>query len=160
MSSARSRRVPSLYAGKQSTRTASLRAWFTNEENLAFLLLAAVWIALLYGRALAAPFVYDDLDGVVNNPSLQSWHAFAARFPRAPVDFTTSLRGGGGSTYRPLYWLSLALDRRLWQLNPAGFHLTNLLLHLAVGCAGFRLLRSLRVALTPAALTVLIWLSL
>jgi tetratricopeptide (TPR) repeat protein len=33
------------------------------------------------------------------------------------------------SLWAPLYWLSLALDRALWGLNPFGFHLTSLLLH-------------------------------
>ena len=116
-------------------------------------------VSLLFGRALFAPFVYDDLDAIVNNPSL-SPARFVHRFLLAPVAFTGNLRGFGGSSFRPLFWLSLALDRALWGLNPHAFHLTNLLLHVAAGFAGFRLLRALRLPLPLSAGTTLLWLSL
>lgn len=43
--------------------------------------------------------------------------------------------------YRPLFMISLLMDYRLYNLQPAGYHLTNLLLHLACLYALFRLLR-------------------
>ncbi|MFQ5414213.1 MAG: hypothetical protein ACE5E6_07115, partial [Phycisphaerae bacterium] len=48
-------------------------------------------------------------------------------FTRAHVEwmFTTSLAGH----YQPLTWLSYALDYRIWELEPLGYHLTNVLLH-------------------------------
>lgn len=139
---------------------ASILQWSAAHENLAFLLLSALWVFVLYGRALTAPFVYDDLDQIVNNPGLASWHATAVRFLHAPVAFTNELRGIGGSSYRPLYWITLALDHSLWGLNPAGFHLTNLLLHLATGFLGFLLLRRLRLSPALSSATALLWLSL
>jgi len=33
--------------------------------------------------------------------------------------------------YMPLTWLSFSLDYLVWEMNPAGYHLTNLLLHAA-----------------------------
>jgi len=39
--------------------------------------------------------------------------------------FTTTHAGW----WMPLVWLSLAVDYHIWQLNPFGFHLTNILLH-------------------------------
>ena len=33
------------------------------------------------------------------------------------------------SHYQPLSWLSLAIDYDIWQYNPLGYHLTNILLH-------------------------------
>jgi len=33
--------------------------------------------------------------------------------------------------WHPLTWLSLMIDHEIWGLNPGGYHLTNLLLHLA-----------------------------
>lgn len=134
-------------------------------ETLPFwlwLLVIAAWTILLYGRILQNPFVYDDLDQIVRNPNLSSWHSIVTRFLTAPVAFTSELRSAAdaGSTYRPLYWLSFALDRYLWGLNPIGFHLTNLLLHTLNGILLFHLLRRLRLAAIAAASGALLWISL
>src|SRR5271168_2939889 len=104
---------------RRSTRPAppskpSLLHWCTQHEILGFLAISTLWILALYWNSLSAPFVYDDLDQIVNNPSLASWHTFAHRFLLAPVAFTTDLRGTGGLSYRPLYWITLFLDRGLW----------------------------------------------
>ena len=42
--------------------------------------------------------------------------------------FTDSFDSG---LYMPLTWLTLGIDYVLWEMNPAGYHLTNLLLHAA-----------------------------
>jgi protein O-mannosyl-transferase len=39
--------------------------------------------------------------------------------------------------WTPLTWLTLSLDWTLWGMNPAGYHLTNLLLHAANGAVLF-----------------------
>jgi hypothetical protein len=53
--------------------------------------------------------------------------------------------------YIPLSWLSLGLDYLLWGLQPAGYHLTSLLLHTATALTFYFLaLRLLRVTLPPA----------
>jgi Flp pilus assembly protein TadD len=135
--------------------------WCSSHESISFLMLSTVWVFALYWRALSAPFVYDDLDQIVNNPGLTTWHAAVARFLYAPVAFTSDFRGiGAGSTYRPVYWITLALDHAFWGVNPAGFHLTNLLLHVANGFLGFVLLRRLRVSLAVSSAASLLWLSL
>jgi protein O-mannosyl-transferase len=141
-------------------KSTSLLQWCITHEQLAFLAISILWVFSLYWNALGAPFLYDDLDQILNNPSLADWHTFAHRFLLAPVAFTTDFRGAGGLSYRPLYWITLALDRHLWQLNPTGFHLTNLLLHIANGFLGFRLLRRLNTSLLVAASTSLLWLAL
>lgn len=127
-----------------------------------WLLVIAAWTILLYGRTLQAPFVYDDLDQIVRNPNLASWRNVFLRFLAAPVAFTSELRSAAetGSTYRPLYWLSLALDHHLWGLDPIGFHLTNVLLHTINGVLFFQLLRRLHLAAIAAASVTLLWLSL
>src|SRR5262249_57510184 len=45
--------------------------------------------------------------------------------------------------WQPLSWLSLAVDHALWGLNPAGYHLTNLVLHAASAALLFVLTRRL-----------------
>ncbi len=66
--------------------------------------------------------------------------------------FTTSTMGAEASSvwwtpsgalpfYRPLGELTFAVDYRLWELNPFGYHLTNLLLHLLCAFLTWRLVR-------------------
>src|ERR1700733_12782770 len=47
--------------------------------------------------------------------------------------------------YRPLTWMTYAGDFALWGMQPRGFHLTSLLLHVAVA----RILFGLLVRLVP-----------
>jgi protein O-mannosyl-transferase len=140
----------------------SVWRWFGAHPGLSFALLSGLWVLALYWRALGAPFIYDDLDQIVNNPALGSLHATFHRFWLAPVAFTSEFRGaGGGSTYRPLYWLSLAIDRKVWGAGGAGgFHFTNLLIHWANGVVGFMLLRRVRVPAVTAAVAAIVWLGM
>ena len=68
------------------------------------------------------PFLnYDDEGYVVKNIAIQSglnWQTVAWAFATYHE-----------SNWHPLTWLSLALDYQLFDLNPAGYHDTNLLLH-------------------------------
>ena len=83
------------------------------------------------------------------------------RFFLAPVSFTTDLLGEGGSTYRPLYWLTMAIDRHIWGINEAGgFHFMNLVVHWANGVLLFQLWRRLGLSSIAAATTSILWLSL
>ena len=140
----------------------SVWQWCVAHQGLSFAVLSGLWVLGLYWRALGAPFIYDDLDQIVNNPALASLHATFHRFWLSPVAFTSEFRGpGGGSTYRPIYWLSLAIDRRVWGVGGAGgFHFTNLLIHWANGLVGFLLLRRLRVPVVTAAVAAMVWLGL
>jgi hypothetical protein len=59
--------------------------------------------------------------------------------------------------YRPLVSLSLAGDYWLWSGRPAGFHLTNLLIHCASGILAYRLLGRLGLSPRGALLGALVW---
>lgn len=48
--------------------------------------------------------------------------------------------------YVPLSWMTLGVDYRLWGMNPAGYHLTNLLLHAGSAVVVFFLARRLLAA--------------
>jgi tetratricopeptide (TPR) repeat protein len=68
-------------------------------------------------------FVYDDELYIQHNP-----HVLAGLTGRSVAwAFTTDY----ASNWHPLTWLSLQLDHQLFGLEPWGYHLTNLLLHLA-----------------------------
>jgi len=82
--------------------------------------------------SLRYDFVWDDLLLIRNNQHLQS-HNSPSSFLRK--DFTELTFGSlPGHFYRPLFALTLWADAVLWGQQPAGFHVTNLLLHgLVVG---------------------------
>ena len=114
---------------------------------------------MLYHQALHAPFVYDDVSLVQQNPELGSW-ARTLKYFITSSSFSSDFLGVRGSYYRPLTWLSLAVDFRLWGLNATGFHVTNLILTWANGVVGFMLLRRLGAGLGVALLSPLLWLAL
>lgn len=76
--------------------------------------------ALAYAPGVSSPLVWDDRDHIVDDPRLQSLGG-VARVVSAPQ----------GRYYRPLIFASYAAERQVWGLSPLGFHLTNLLLHVA-----------------------------
>ncbi len=89
---------------------------------LAFLLAAAT--AAVYLPVTAHDFVYYDDDiYVFENPAVQQGLSGAS----LGWACTSTL----GSNWQPLTWLSHMTDCMLFGLNPAGHHLTSLLLHIA-----------------------------
>lgn len=74
----------------------------------------------LYANTLTATFTYDDFEFVLPNEALRD----LGTLPQLLNPFA-----GGGTGYRPVRNLTLALDFALWGENPMGFHLTNCLLH-------------------------------
>src|SRR5580692_5269135 len=140
-----------------STRVAQ---WCRSHPLAAYILASILWTTTLYAQAVTAGFAsYDDGPQIVQNPSLSSLAA-SLKYFQSPVSFVSDLRGSGGSFYRPLFWLSLAVDEKLWGLNPAGFHLTNVLLHWLSGLFLFLLLRRLDVSSLSSAVTSLVWIGL
>ncbi len=126
-----------------------------------FAILSAIWVLGLYWHALRAPFIYDDLEQIVRNPDLSSFHATFHRFFLTPSPFTSRFRGAGGSNYRPLFWLSLSLDRHIWGIRGAsGFHATSILLHWMNGILLFLALRRVGIATALAAVAAFVWLGM
>src|SRR4029078_3494288 len=79
-------------------------------------LVAALLGGLVYLNALHNPFVYDDYHTVVENASI--------------VDLTNLRAIVLGGLSRPIVNFSYAVDRAAWGTAPAGFHATNVLLHM------------------------------
>ncbi|HPM43572.1 MAG TPA: tetratricopeptide repeat protein, partial [Candidatus Omnitrophota bacterium] len=71
--------------------------------------------------------VYDDELVVTKNPFLSSFYNI--RYLFSPYYFA----GSGEFTYRPMVTLSYLADHKLWGFNPFGYHLTNVILHIANG---------------------------
>lgn len=105
------------------------------------LLLAAVLglVTLAYSNVFSVPFLWDDHHLIESEPRV--------REPQPTLDYlrhtfwSEQSSGDARAYYRPLITLSYTLDYRLWNGRPAGFHLTNLLLHLACCALVFVLCR-------------------
>lgn len=120
---------------------------------------AALALATLvaFANGLRAPFVFDDIPSIPNNPTLRAlW----------PLSGPLSPPGGGETvTARPILNLSFALNRALLGESPAAFRAVNIALHVASGWLLFglarRLLQRTRLAadaLPLAATAAAIWL--
>jgi Flp pilus assembly protein TadD len=97
--------------------------------------LTAITLAV-FGQTLAHEFVnYDDDLYVYDNPIVEQ----GLTFKGTVWAFTSS----HASNWHPLTWLSHMLDCQLYGLNPAGHHLTNVLLHTAAVIALFLVLRQM-----------------
>ncbi len=115
-------------ANEEAEPPALSHAWL-----LGFLLVAVTIIA--YQPAWHAGFIWDDDRYVTANPLLTApdglrriWFSFDSP-----------------SQYFPLTYSTFYLERGLWGLNPAGYHLLNLLLHAANALLVWRVLTRLRV---------------
>ncbi|GFE62120.1 tetratricopeptide repeat protein [Geobacter sp. AOG2] len=86
----------------------------------------AVLVVAVYHSTFGNRFVWDDLDVIVKNPLLEN-------FRNLPKFFFYEDRTGDGFTgyYRPMTYISFLLDRSIWGLNPVGFNITNIFLHIA-----------------------------
>ncbi len=87
------------------------------------LLLALATLAL-YNPVTRAPFLnYDDPVYVTDNAQVRAgltWNTIVWAF-RTPKDLD----------WHPITWLSYGLDSQMFGLNPAGYHLTNVVIHTA-----------------------------
>ena len=80
---------------------------------------------IVFCNTLDNTFVYDDSVTIVKNNLIKNWKNFHTLF-----SFNYFILSGELS-YRPLVTLSYFIDYSLWEANPGGFHLTNLLLQTA-----------------------------
>ncbi len=79
--------------------------------------------AAVFLPVLNCEFVnWDDPKMIVDNPAFRGFDPAHLKWM-----FTTFHMGH----YQPLSWVTLALDDAVWGTNPAGYHLTNLLIHAA-----------------------------
>jgi len=101
-------------------------------------LLAGLVIALAalaaYQNSLSAPFVFDDTDSIINNPTIvRLWPIGPVLSPPAATGQTV-----GG---RPVLNLSLAADYAISGLGVWSYHATNLLIHILSGLTLFGIAR-------------------
>jgi tetratricopeptide (TPR) repeat protein len=118
-------------------------------------LIVFVAVAVAYVQVLGAPFLWDDRLLILGAP-LVGHGAALGEFLRQPF-WAGGVGPQSASYYRPLVTLSFALDHRLHGDNPAGYHLTNLVLHELNALLLFALVRRAKVRPVVAALAAVLW---
>jgi tetratricopeptide (TPR) repeat protein len=131
-------------------------------RRLGYSLVGAGAVALAvfgaYWPALHGGFVWDD-DGHVTRPELRTLHGL----------WRIWLEPGATQQYYPVLHSAFWLEHRLWGDSPAGYHVANVLLHLAACLLLYRVLRRLAVpgaflgaaafALHPVCVESVAWIS-
>jgi len=100
----------------------------TKARELIKVILVIAICLIVYIPAIRGGFVFDDESMLTNNPVLkdnglyQTW-------------FTTSQ-----SNYWPITWTSYWVEHKLWGLRPAGYHITNVIIHTVCALVIWRIL--------------------
>ncbi|MCX5693216.1 MAG: tetratricopeptide repeat protein [Candidatus Omnitrophica bacterium] len=90
------------------------------------ILFIALIIVIVFSNSLKNKFAWDDKFLIVNNPYIKDC-TYISKI------FNNQLYEGDGmhsNFYRPAQLFSFMIDYRIWKLNPFGYHLTSLLLHI------------------------------
>lgn len=102
----------------------------------------AIVTVLAFAPALHNQFVdWDDLENFTKNPNYRG-----LGWAQLEWMWTTVLLGH----YVPLTWMTLGLDYLVWGMNPAGYHLTNVLLHAANAAVSYLVVLRLLGTAAPA----------
>ena len=106
---------------------------------------AIVVIAVLaYGPAMRSGFIWDDGDYVTNNRLLRNWQGLADIY----------LKPRASPQYYPLTFTSFWIEYRFWGAAPAGYHVTNVVLHVLSALVLLRVLRRLDLPAAPLAAAI------
>ncbi|MGD8240786.1 MAG: hypothetical protein PVH68_19710, partial [Armatimonadota bacterium] len=96
------------------------------------LVLIVVVAGGIFINALGAEFIWDDHYTIVRNEQIRDLRRAATSFGPG---YWRRIREIGGPMayrdYRPVQEVSFAADYAVWGLNPAGYHITSILVHVA-----------------------------
>ncbi|MBW2443629.1 MAG: tetratricopeptide repeat protein [Deltaproteobacteria bacterium] len=93
-------------------------------ETLLLSLLAIV-VILIYADTLTAPFIFDDLNNIHHNPHI--------RIPALSLENLLWAGYHSPESRRPVANISFALNYYVGGYNPVGYHVVNIVIHLACG---------------------------
>lgn len=100
-----------------------------------FLILLGIAVVVAYLPAIQGGFIWDDDDYVLENPVLRTSEGLATMW----TDPTSIPQ------WYPLVHTTFWIEFRRWELDPMGYHVTNVLLHVASMVLLFFVLRRLEV---------------
>jgi tetratricopeptide (TPR) repeat protein len=115
---------------------ASRLPWFLPPLHLLAPALVVVATLLAYSNSFSGPFVFDDVGAIRANTSIRNLSALSAVLS-PPNESGTTVNG------RPLLNLSLAVNYAIGGHAVAGYHITNLIIHLGAALVLFGLGRRL-----------------
>ncbi|MDP2644706.1 MAG: tetratricopeptide repeat protein [Desulfobacterales bacterium] len=95
------------------------------QAGLTALLALTLFCAVIYANTLNVPFVFDDLPNIVENSNIHLTAVDAEKL------FSAAFKGS--PSRRPVANLTFALNYYFHQLDVKGFHVINILIHLANG---------------------------
>ena len=146
---------PPAHAASSASRTPeaapSLKADGKLGHTAVWAAFALALTALAHSPALGGDFVWDDHQLIEEQRIVRELQPLQAYFANS---FWSSPYDEARGFFRPLVTLSYALEWRLWDGAPAGFHATNLLLHLLNCLLVFAIARKGR-ARTPLAVSAM-----
>lgn len=107
-----------------------------------FMVLSIALIAFLtYIDIIGYFFTATDTLPLIDTGRIQSFNDIVRIFTEPMMNGTKFVKSA--VFYRPISTLSFSLDYFIWKLNPFGYHLTNLILHILVSVVVFFLVRFL-----------------
>jgi type IV pilus biogenesis/stability protein PilW len=114
------------------------RPWESRNKILLSVILIVIIGFSVYANSISGEFIWDDEHLVSDNRYIRDW-SNVSKF------FTEGMAAGADaptmySFYRPFQLITYTLDYSLWKLDPRGYHLTNISLHVLVALAVFWLI--------------------
>ena len=82
---------------------------------------------ILYANTLGNQMFWDDFDFILNNQYVHDWQYI-------PKYFSENIIAGANfvsNYWRPVLLLVFSIEYHLWSSNPIGYHLVNMLFHIA-----------------------------
>lgn len=152
----RSKTPGTLEQPSENGGTTSPRKQGAMRVELLWLLPALAIGFLVYVNTLHGEFVYDDQRQIVRNTLIQD----SSQFWRALTSDVWAFKGGNEAVsnyWRPSFVFWITLNFRWFGLVPFGWHLTNILLHLAIVALAFAFLRRLEISRPVAGAIALIF---
>jgi len=131
------RTVRRFLEGRQKTPPAAAGGLRPRAKGLGWsIILIVVLGAAVHANSVGGDFIWDDEHLVQNNTYIRNPANFIGLFTKKEIRKEYAF-------YRPLQEASYALDYALWRGNAAGYHLTNIALHIGVALCVFWLMNLL-----------------
>ncbi len=111
-----------------------LKALWTKGGDLPPGILMALLTLVAYSTALGGGYIWDDNAYLTANPLLFDLEGLRRIWLTAETP-----------QYYPIVFSTFWIERKIWGLDPSGYHLVNVLLHIANSILLWRLLRYLRI---------------